>query len=117
MAGRTSRFAPRVGPASNLAPMLVAEIKPRSSVFVGKMCHFTFPRLFIVMDNEATSVFDYEFYWRGMKDEWSRFPAKADARKLLAEAIKSDKPLHALYPFETKVLELSHVGYKHGFPQ
>ncbi len=46
-----------------------------------------FPRLFIVMDNLATGVFDYKFYWRGMKDEWSRFPAKANARNLLAEAI------------------------------
>jgi hypothetical protein len=93
---------------------VVSEIKPRSDVFAGKMCHFTFPKLFIVMDNEATSVFEYEFYWRGMKDEWSRFRAKADAMKLFAEAIRSDKPVHPLYPFETKIIELSHVGYKHG---
>jgi len=33
------------------------------------MCHFLFPKLFIVMDNLDTSVFDYEFYWRGMQDE------------------------------------------------
>ena len=43
--------------------------------------------------------------------------SKSRCKKLLAEAIKSEKPPHALYPFETKVLELSHVGYKHGFPQ
>ena len=93
---------------------IVSAIKPHSPVFAGKMCHFAFPKLFIVMDNEATSVFDYEFYWRGMKDEWSRFPEKANAKSLFAEAIKSEKPLHPLYPFETKILELSHVGYKHG---
>jgi hypothetical protein len=96
---------------------VVSEIKPRSPVFAGKMCHFTFPRLLIVMDNAATSVFDdYEFYWRGMKDEWSRFPEKADARNLFEEAINSasEKPLHPSYPFETKILELSHIGYNHG---
>lgn len=63
---------------------MASEIKPGSPVFAGKMCHFLFPKLFIVMDNLATNVFDYEFYWRGMKDEWNRFTAKADARNLLA---------------------------------
>lgn len=92
---------------------VVSEIKPASPVFAGKMCHFIFPKLFIVMDNLATSVFDYEFYWRGMKDEWSRFPAIDNARDLLVEAIKSEKPLHPLYPFETKIMELTQIGYKH----
>jgi hypothetical protein len=93
---------------------LAAEIKPGSAVFSGKMCHFLFPKVFIVMDNVATSVFDYEFYWRGMKDEWSRFKEKAEARNLVTSAIESDKPLHPLYPLETKIMELSHIGYKHG---
>jgi hypothetical protein len=92
---------------------IASEIKPASPVFAAKMCHFLFPRLFVVMDNLATSVFEYEFYWRGMKDEWNRFEGKADARNLLSEAIKSDKPLHPLYPLETKIMELSHIGYKH----
>jgi hypothetical protein len=95
---------------------VVSEIKPRP-VFAGKMCHLTFPKLFIVMDNVATSVFDdYEFYWRGMKDEWSRFPAKAEARSFFEEAISSgsERPLHPSYPFETKILELCHIGYNHG---
>jgi len=100
----------------DVAPLfaIASDIKPVSPVFAGKMCHFLFPRLFIVMDNLATSVFDYEFYWRGMKDEWSRFKEKAEAQNLLEEAIRSDKPLHPLYPFETKIMELSHIGYKHG---
>jgi len=100
----------------DVAPLfgIASGIKPASPVFAGKMCHFVFPKLFIVMDNWASSVFEYEFYWRGMKDEWNRFKAKADARNLLAEAIKSDKPLHPLYPFETKIMELSHIGYEHG---
>jgi hypothetical protein len=51
-----------------------------------------------------------------MKDEWTRFPEKADARNLLVEAIRSasEKPPHPQYPFETKILELSHIGYNHG---
>jgi hypothetical protein len=89
------------------------KVKPGSPVFAGKMCHFLLPKLFIVMDNLATSVFDYEFYWRGMKDEWCRFKEKADARNLLTDAIRSDKRLHPLYPFETKIMELSHIGHKH----
>jgi hypothetical protein len=92
---------------------IASDIKPGSPVFAGKMCHFLFPKLFIVMDNLATNVFDYEFYWRGMKDEWGRFDARAEAKDRLADAIRSDRPLHPLYPFETKIMELSHIGYKH----
>jgi hypothetical protein len=92
---------------------IASSIKPRSPVFAGKMCHFLFPKLFTVMDNWATGVFEYEFYWRGMKDEWGRFDGKTQAKSLLTEAIKSKskKPLHDLYPFETKIMELRHVGY------
>ena len=100
----------------DVAPLyaIASEIKPGATVFAGKMCHFLFTKLFIVMDNLATSVFDYEFYWRGMKDEWCRFKDKGEARNLLADAVRSDKPLHPLYPLETKIMELSHIGRKHG---
>src|SRR5262249_259009 len=81
------------------------DIKPKSPVFAGKMCHFVFPKLFIVMDNLATDVFDYEFYWRGMRDEWQRFQEKDEAQKQLIQVIKSDKPLHPHYPLETKIME------------
>jgi len=66
------------------------------------------------MDNLATSIFDYEFYWRGMKDEWNRFKGKEEAMNILIKAIKSEKSLHPFYPYETKIMELSHIGYKHG---
>lgn len=33
-----------------------------SPVFAGKMCHFLFPNLFIVMDNLATDASYYEIY-------------------------------------------------------
>lgn len=88
-------------------------IKP-SPVFAGKLCHFMFPKAFIVMDNWATGVFDYEFCWRGMKDEWCRSSHKAEATALLTGAIRSNRPLHPLYPLETKIMELSHIGYEHG---
>jgi hypothetical protein len=94
---------------------LASEIKPRSIVFAGKMCHFLFPKLFIVMDNEATNVFNYELYWRGMKGAWNSFNEKSEAIKFLTETINSAKPrpLHPRYPFETKIMELSYIGYKH----
>jgi hypothetical protein len=99
-----------------VAPLyaLASKIKPGSHVFAGKLCHFLFPKLFMVMDNLATDVFDYEFYWRGMKGEWCRFKDKAQTRNLLTDAIRSNRPLHPLYPLETKIIELSHIGYKHG---
>jgi hypothetical protein len=94
---------------------IVSGVKPRSFVFASKMCHFLFPKLFIVVDNLATSVFDdYEFYWRGMKDEWNRFEGKNEARKRLVRAMNLKKPLHPHYPLETKIMELSHIGRKHG---
>ncbi len=90
---------------------LISAIKPRST-FAGKACHFTFPKLFIVMDNAATSVFDdYEFYWRGMQDEWRRFQSKNEATLKLKEAINS--AIHPAYPLETKILELCHIGHNH----
>ncbi len=100
----------------DVAPLfeLASQIRGgKSPVFSSKMCHFLFPKLFIVMDNTATSVLEYEFYWRGMKDEWHRFKEKDEARNLLANAIKSAKPVHPLYPFVTRIMELSHIGYKH----
>jgi len=42
-----------------------------------------------------------------------RIADKNEALRLLREAIKSDKEVHKLYPFETKILELSHIGYEH----
>jgi hypothetical protein len=101
-------------PWEDVAPLfaIASSIKPGSPVFAGKMCHFLLPKLIIVMDNKGTDVYEYEFCWRGMKDEWGRFSGKIEARNLLTEAIKSDK-LHELYPFETKIMELSLIGYNH----
>jgi hypothetical protein len=91
---------------------LASEIKPgKSPVFASKMCHFLFPRLFVVMDTSATGTFEYEFYWRGMKDEWCRFKEKAEARNVLTGAVKSNEPILPSYPWETKIMELSHIGY------
>jgi hypothetical protein len=70
-----------------------------------------FPKLFIVMDNLATGVFEYELYWRGIRDAWRSFRDEEEARKVLTEAIRSSKPLHPDYPFETKIMELSRIGY------
>ena len=76
-----------------LAPFFaVAWRIKQSPVFASKMCHLAFPKLFIVMDNQASSAFEYEFYWRGMRDEWNRCLTKEEARKLLTEAITIAKP-------------------------
>jgi hypothetical protein len=83
-----------------------------SPVFASKMCHFIFPKVFPVIDNLATGIFDYEFYWRGMKDEWQRFSEKTKAVARLRSVIDSPQ-IHEHYPFETKIIELSHIGYAH----
>jgi hypothetical protein len=88
-----------------------------SPVFACKMCHFIFPKIFPVIDNLATGVFDYEFYWRGMRGEWLRFPDKERAKLQLKESIicseNATEGIHDLYPWETKIIELSHIGYAH----
>jgi hypothetical protein len=93
---------------------LASEIKPvksGSGVFPSKLCHFLFPKVFPPMDNEVTGLSEYELYWRGMKDAWCRFKNKVEAMSIIAESIESDQRIHPLYPFETKTMELSHMGY------
>jgi len=88
------------------------ERRSASPVFASKMCHFIFPRVFPVVDNKATGYFDYEFYWRGMKDAWGQFADRGRARKILEIAIEAER-VHELYPWETRIIELCHIGYTH----
>jgi hypothetical protein len=88
------------------------EKKSGSPVFASKMCHFIFPDVFPVVDNLATGYFDYEFYWRGMKDEWLRFLDKDRAILKIRDQLK-DYAVHECYPFKTKIIELCHIGYSH----
>jgi hypothetical protein len=84
-----------------------------SPVFAGKMCHFLLPNLFVVMDNWAVDAFDYEIYWRGVRDAWRSFPNQNAAKTMLIDAIGPTATLHARYPIETKIIELCHIGHKH----
>jgi hypothetical protein len=81
-----------------------------SPVFASKLCHFIFPNVFPVVDNEATGYFDYEFLWRGMKDEWLRFPNRDEAKAVLLKAMENTSK-YELYPIETRIIELCHIGY------
>ena len=92
---------------------LGSKIESGPPVLASKLCHFVFPKLFPVMDNKATGLWEYEFYWRGMKDEWNRFGRKAQATRIFTQVIKGTRPLHPLYAFETKILELALIGYNH----
>jgi hypothetical protein len=92
---------------------IASQIKqPWPPVFASKMCHFLFPKLFIVMDTKLCDPFEYELYWRGMKDEWQRFNSKAQAMSIFSAALDTSKPIHGDYPQETKIMELSHIGWK-----
>jgi hypothetical protein len=86
--------------------------QPWPPVFASKMCHFLFPKLFIVVDTKLCDPFEYELYWRGMKNEWQRFKDKTQAIQIFTAAIKSNKSIHSDYPWETKIMEVSHIGWK-----
>jgi len=91
---------------------MIAEIKNRSPVFASKLCHFMFPKIFIVMDRLGTEVMAYDYYWQGMVNEWNLFANKSVAIDLLKTDIEKQSPVHCDYPFETKIMELCHVGDK-----
>ena len=101
-----------------VAPLfaLASRIKPgKSPVLSCKMCHFLFPKLFVVVDNTATGLFEYELYWRGMKEEWSRFAQRGSALNLLVGTMQNTRPIHPLYPYETKMMDLCHIGYNNRY--
>jgi hypothetical protein len=92
---------------------LLKEIKGvNSPVFASKLGHFVFPNLFIVMDNKATGVNNYQIYWQSMKEAWYQFTEKIGAKKILLKEIEkhSQKPVHNFYPFEVKIIELCSIG-------
>jgi hypothetical protein len=98
----------------SVAPLYSLVIATKNSqVFASKMCHFLFPNLFIVMDNVAIDVSEYEVYWRGMRDAWLSFAEKNAAKQILRDVIEPGQVLHPRYPFDTKIIELSHIGQKH----
>jgi aspartate aminotransferase len=92
----------------------IAEMKDGSPVFASKLGHFIFPNVFIVMDNLGTQVIDYDSYWPGMVDEWNVFQDKDATFDLLKNEIErhSRDAAHPLYPYETKIIELCHIGDK-----
>ncbi len=100
-----------------LAPLfdVLCQIKGvKSPVFPSKLGHFLFPRTFIVIDNEATAVFPYEFMWRMLQTAWRGFREKDQAKEMLSAEIRKHAPrIHRDYPFETKIPELWLIGYRH----
>lgn len=93
---------------------ILAEVKNRSPVFASKLGHFIFPKVFTVMDNLGTEVMAYDYYWQGMVNEWSLFADKTTCIELLKIEIKGNStvPPHENYPYETKIMELCHIGDK-----
>ncbi|MCX8118906.1 MAG: hypothetical protein N3G78_13385 [Desulfobacterota bacterium] len=87
----------------------------RSPNFPSKLGHFIFPKLFIVMDHEATGIEDYGQFWTAMAKAWENFKEKAEAKAILEKEIsKSSRlPVHENYPFEIKIIELCHIGRRH----
>jgi len=93
---------------------MMATTKNGSPVFASKLGHFMFPNVFIVMDNRATGVMTYDYYWQGIVNEWRLFADKTIAINLLKTEIgkKASQTSHDYYPYETKIMELCQVGEK-----
>lgn len=83
--------------------------------FPSKLGHFIFPKLFRVMDHQATGVEDYGVFWSSMSEDWSSFQQKQEAKTILTSHILeySGRPVHEQYPFEIKIIELCSIGRKH----
>ena len=88
-----------------------------SPVFPSKLGHFIFPKIFMPVDNMATGIppSGYDSFWTSKQRAWIDFNEKEEAKGLLYEEItrNSDKTIHDLYPFETKIIELCVIGNKH----
>jgi hypothetical protein len=94
----------------------LAEIKGSASPnFPSKAGHFIFPRLFRVMDHQATGVEDYGSVWSSMRGAWTAFQQQEQATDVLRDAILevSRRPVHDLYPIEIKIIELCSIGRRH----
>jgi len=66
------------------------------------------------MDRLGTEVMPYDYYWQGMVNEWSLFADKHVAINVLKKEIEKQAScdVHRSYPFETRIMELCHVGDK-----
>ena len=94
----------------------LAWIKSSSSPnFPSKLGHFIFPKLFRVMDHQATGIEDYSVSWSSMSGDWGTFYEKEEAKTILTRSILeySRSPVHEHYPFEIKIIELCSIGRKH----
>ena len=94
----------------------LAWIKGTSSpTFPSKLGHFIFPKLFRVMDHQATGIENYGVFWSSMSDIWNSFREKQEAKAILTKNIleHSGRPVHEHYPFEIKIMELCSTGKKH----
>ena len=83
--------------------------------FSSKLGHVIFPKLFGVMDNEATGIKNYGLFWSSMSAAWNRFEDKQDAKAILTRGVTefSTRPVNEDYPFEIKIIELCSIGRKH----
>ena len=101
---------------SDIAPLfdIMNEIKNgQSPVLPSKLGHLLLPRVFVVIDNEATGVYPYQFLWRMMKNEWDKCEDKdAQIQTLSAAILQQAAKITSDYPFETKIPELWLIGYK-----
>jgi hypothetical protein len=87
----------------------------RSPTFPSKLGHFVFPKLFIVMDHQATGSKQYGLFWSSITAAWGRFLEKQQAEDILRRTIleHAERPIHEHYPFAVRIVELCSIGATH----
>lgn len=102
-----------IQPLFNLAFYIKKTIN-QSPVFASKLCHFIFPNIFMVTDNEvigaADDLDDYRDYWEDCQEDWTSCTTKIELISILGNDIGPD--LIENYPFATKITELCIIGSK-----
>jgi hypothetical protein len=80
-----------------------------SPVFASKMCHFIFPNLYPVIDNEYVGIGSgYYAYWKECKAGWLSCP---NPQEIINHFITMGKlQLFDKYPYHTKIAEICSAG-------
>ena len=83
-----------------------------SPVFGSKLCHFILPNAFPVIDNDVIGINSriYKDYWTFCCAQWTSCSKKQELAQNLARIIGDE--VAALYPWSTKLTELSIIGSK-----
>ncbi len=78
-----------------------------SPVFASKLCHFIFPDVFPVIDNEYIGVLgDYKEYWRLCQKLWVNATPGLKNELINELQSQSSSQMYPIFPWSTKIVEM-----------